>query len=153
MIYLSLVVLAGLLLTLSIIDVKTFRLPDELTFLLIGTGLLQSALIQNQFKESILGAVVGFAVFFTIEILFKKIRGKDGLGRGDAKLLAGGGAWCGLYGLPFIVLIASGMGLIGALFPSIRKNDRIPFGPFLAMGILIVWIALNANWLGIPLRQ
>ncbi|NNE58600.1 MAG: prepilin peptidase [Hellea sp.] len=145
--------MAGLLLILSIIDLKTFRLPNLLTILLTVTGLLQAHFILDQLKESILGAAIGFTIFVAIEILFKKIRGKDGLGRGDAKLLAGGGAWCGLYGLPFIVLIASGMGLIGALFPSIRENERIPFGPFLALGILIVWIALNATQLGIPLRQ
>jgi len=55
------------------------------------------------------------------EYAFKTLRGKDGLGRGDAKLLAAGGAWCGWMGLPFIVLIASGFGLLAALMPSIRK--------------------------------
>ena len=80
---------------------------------------------------------------------FKKLRGKDGLGRGDAKLLAGGGAWCGWMGLPFIVLIGSGMGLVAALFPSVRNQKRIPFGPFLALGILIVWLAFNLERFGI----
>jgi len=143
MIYLSFAILAGLLLALSVIDLKTFRLPNVLTFSLIGTGLADAWLFSGELTNRLIGAAVGYGVFVSIELAFKKIRGKDGLGRGDAKLLAGGGAWCGWMGLPFIVLIGSGMGLVAALFPSFRKAGRIPFGPFLALGIFSVWFALN----------
>ena len=87
---------------------------------------------------------LGYLVFVAIEYGFRALRGKDGLGRGDAKLLAAGGAWCGWMGLPFIILIASGFGLLAALIPSVRQsaeNGRIPFGPFLAFGIFMVWAA------------
>lgn len=147
MVYLSLAVLAALLLALSVIDLKTFRLPNVLTFSLIGTGLAEAWLFQGGFASGfynrLLGAAIGYGAFFLIERSYKALRGKDGLGRGDAKLLAGGGAWCGWMGLPFIVLIGSGMGLVAALFPSVRKSGIIPFGPFLAIGILSVWIAMN----------
>lgn len=147
MIYLSFVILAVLLLTLAVIDLKTFRLPNVLTFTLIGTGLAEAWILRGGFSEPfynrLIGAGLGYGTFFLIEHGFKAIRGKDGLGRGDAKLLAGGGAWCGWFGLPFIVLIGSGMGLVAALFPSFRKSERIPFGPFLALGIMSVWAALN----------
>ena len=49
-------------------------------------------------------------------------------------------------GLPFIVLIASGSGLVALLFPWLREKadkDRIPFGPFLAYAIFIVWLAFQ----------
>lgn len=91
-----------------------------------------------------IGLILGYSVFVIIEKGFKTLRGKDGLGRGDAKLLAAGGAWCGWMGLPFIVLIASGLGLAVTLLPTMRdyiKNSRIPFGPFLALAILMVWTA------------
>jgi len=143
MIYLSLFILAGLLLALSTIDLKTFRLPNILTFTLICAGLIEAWFFSGGFRDRLIGAGIGYTVFVAIELSFRHIRGKDGLGRGDAKLLAGGGAWCGWIGLPFIVLIGSGMGLVGALFPSIRKMERIPFGPFLALGIFTVWFALN----------
>jgi len=100
--------------------------------------------IAGAFSERIIGMALGYLVFVAIEYGFKALRGKEGLGRGDAKLLAAGGAWCGWMGLPFIILIASGFGLLAALMPSIKKsagNGRIPFGPFLACGIFMVWIA------------
>lgn len=151
MIFVSFAILAGLLLALSIIDLKTFRLPNVLTLALIGTGLIEAWIyygglndrIWGGFTNRLIGAGLGYSFFVTIEVLFKKVRGVDGLGRGDAKLLAGGGAWCGWMALPFIVLIGSFMGLVAALFPSIRKQGRIPFGPFLALGIISVWFALN----------
>lgn len=149
MVYLSLAILVSLLLALSIIDLKTFRLPNVLTFSLIGTGLLEAWLFSGDLTNKIIGAVIGYGVFLAIELGYKSLRGQDGLGRGDAKLLAGGGAWTGWFGLPFIVLIASMMGLVAALFPSIRAKKQIPFGPFLALGILIVWFSLyNRQLLG-----
>ncbi len=142
MIYVFLIILVSLLVALSIIDLKTFRLPNVLTFSLIGTGLLDGWLRADDLTNRIIGAVIGYSVFLAIEIGYKSMRGQDGLGRGDAKMLAGGGAWTGWYGLPFIVLIGSVMGLVAALFPSLREKNRIPFGPFLALGILIVWFSL-----------
>jgi len=136
--------LLAFLLALSWIDAKTYRLPDKLTLPLIPLGILQGYLLAGDWTPGLIGALVGYAVFVSIEYGFKALRGKDGLGRGDAKLLAAGGAWCGLAGLPFIVLIASGMGLVAALMPSVRRNaelGRIPFGPFLAFGIFMVWAA------------
>lgn len=135
--------LVGFLAGLSWTDIKSYRLPDKLTFPLMGLGLIEGY-IANVFSERVIGMALGYLVFVTIEYGFKALRGKDGLGRGDAKLLAAGGAWCGWMGLPFIVLIASGFGLLAALMPSIRQsseNGRIPFGPFLALGIFMIWAA------------
>jgi len=136
-------VLFCVLIILSWTDIKTYRLPDKLTFPLMGMGLM-NGYFADVLTERIIGLVLGYLVFVAIEYGFKALRGKDGLGRGDAKLLAAGGAWCGWMGLPFIVLIASGFGLLAALLPTIRKsaeNGRIPFGPFLAVGIFMVWAA------------
>jgi len=135
--------LLGGLAALTWADIKSFRLPDKLTFPLMGVGLFYNYLM-GDIIDSVIGLALGYSVFVAIEYVFKTLRGKDGLGRGDAKLLAAGGAWCGWMGLPFIVLIASGFGLLAALMPSFRKsskNGRIPFGPFLALGIFMVWTA------------
>ena len=131
------------LITLSWTDIKHYRLPDKLTFPLMGLGLVEG-FIASAFTERLLGMALGYLAFVSIEYGFKALRGKDGLGRGDAKLLAVGGAWCGWLSLPYIVLIASGLGLIAALMPYVRKslkNGRLPFGPFLAIGIFMVWAA------------
>jgi len=136
-------VLLGFLIALSWTDIKSYRLPDKLTFPLMGVGLIEG-FIEGSFSERMIGMTLGYLAFVTIEYGFRMIRSKEGLGRGDAKLLAAGGAWCGWMGLPFIILIASGFGLLAVLMPSIRKsteNGRIPFGPFLAFGIFMFWAA------------
>jgi len=133
-----------MLLALTRADMREYRLPDILTLPLIVIGFIQAYALNLGWQNSFIGALAGYAAFVAIEIAFKILRGKDGLGRGDAKLIAAGGAWCGWAGLPFIVLIASGMGLIALLFPSFRKKSdagHIPFGPFLALGIALVWFA------------
>lgn len=139
----------GGLCALAVIDWRTYRLPNPLTYGLITLGVFQSIILDTlTLQDSLIGAVTGYSAFVMIEWGFKRLRGIDGLGRGDAKLLAAGGAWCGWWGLPFIVLIASGTGLLMAFLPSFRtqfNSGKIPFGPFLALGIAIVWLSLQLS--------
>ena len=146
----SALVLAALLLTLSFIDIKSYRLPNKFTFPLIAAGLGQAYILGLPIKDHMIGAIIGYAVFFAVEQLFLKLRGYPGLGRGDAKLLAGGGAWTGWFGLPFIILMASLAGLslmlaavlTGRLKPQSVSKLAIPFGPFLSAAIFLVWCML-----------
>jgi len=135
------VILVIILTALAVIDFRTYILPDYLTMPLIGLG-LAFAYTQGQLNEALIGAIVGYSGFVLLEIAYKQLRGKDGLGRGDAKLLAAGGAWCGWFGLPFIVLIASAFGLVHALMLARTNNDALPFGPHLAAGIFLTWLSL-----------
>ena len=133
--------LFGMLAALAVIDFRTFILPNLLTLPLIAIG-LGFAYWQNGLKPALIGATIGYAGFVLLELIYKKVRGKDGLGRGDAKLLAAGGAWCGWYGLPFIILIASASGLVHALLQRKNETPILPFGPHLALGIFLTWLAL-----------
>jgi leader peptidase (prepilin peptidase)/N-methyltransferase len=138
------VCLLAVLIWLSLIDIKTFRLPNVLTFPLIGLGLIQAWILDGHLLLSVIGAVVGYLVFYGVEIAFKALTGKDGLGRGDAKLLAAGGAWCGALLLPTIVLVASMSGLVVIVILQLWKkipasHMQIPFGPYLALAISSVW--------------
>ena len=72
------------------------------------------------------------------------MRGRDGLGGGDAKLLAAGGAWVGISGLPTVLFAGAGTALIAAgililAVYRLRRDTALPFGPFLALGIWFVW--------------
>lgn len=136
------VLLAGALAALAWIDIRTLRLPDMLTLPLIMCGLLFAWAETLAIRDSLIGAVAGYLFFFAVEKAFLHLRGKEGLGRGDAKLLAAGGAWCGWMGVPLIVLIASSAGLLAAVayLVTVRKRvEAIPFGPFIAVGIAAVW--------------
>lgn len=138
-------VLISALLRLSYIDWQTYRLPNIWTKSLIAFGLFYNLNFSLDFYPYLLGAVLGYATFWGIETAYRLIRKRDGLGRGDAKLLAAGGAWCGAMTLPFIILIASSAGLIYILLQPAeeRSKMKLAFGPFLAAGIAITFLALK----------
>ena len=127
-----------LLIALASIDFETGFLPDALTFPLIGLGLVANLTnLFVLFSDAVIGMALGFGVFWGIALAFKKLRGIDGLGQGDAKLLAGLGAWLGWQSLPIIVFMAAlaglaGIGMMAFRGNKIERDTPIPFGPALA---------------------
>lgn len=138
--------LGWLLLALSAIDLRTRRLPDTLTISTLVLGLIATLLLDRErFLDHALGAAAGYLSFVLVEHGYRWLRKADGLGRGDAKLLAALGAWVGWQGLPSIVLVAaaSAIGVI-LILALVRREPpaattSIPFGPFLALGGWVVW--------------
>ncbi len=127
------------------IDAKTFILPDLLTLPLILAGL---GVTEWQAPAALTlhaaGAALGFVSFWGLNALYRRLRGRDGLGLGDAKLLAAGGAWDGVASLPDIVLLAGLLGLAAALLLRARWRAPMPFGPALAaaifaMRLVMIW--------------
>jgi leader peptidase (prepilin peptidase)/N-methyltransferase len=132
------------LLYLAYFDLRTFRLPDIITLPLIFTGLLFNCLSNQRFasfQDSIIGAILGYTGLWLLNSLYRALKKQNGIGMGDAKLLAALGAWLGWQPLPSILLIASLTGLIGGLIWLIwnKQNHRaaFPFGPFLAIAGII----------------
>jgi leader peptidase (prepilin peptidase)/N-methyltransferase len=134
------------LIALAAIDIDTQLLPDDITLPLLWLGLLLS--VQGLFVDSetaIIGAVTGYMSLWIVFHLFRLLTGKEGMGRGDFKLLALFGAWLGWQSLPQILLLSTIPGaLFGiALIASGRGERRTPiaFGPFLAIAgwISLVW--------------
>lgn len=139
-------VLGWALLALAVTDYREFVLPDEITLPLIPLGLLAAWWIDDAaLPHHLIGAAAGFLVFWGIARLYRRLRGREGLGLGDAKLLAAGGAWVSWQGLPGVVLWASLSGLAYALIRSalgegMSATDRIAFGTHLCLGIWLVWL-------------
>ena len=135
------------LIALGAIDWRTGYLPDALTFPLILLGLgFGAAGVFQPWQMALLGAALGYGVFWAIGATYRAFRGVDGLGLGDAKLLAAGGAFAGPYALPFIVLIAafsalSYIGLANLRGAGLSAQSEIRFGPFLAVGVAGAFIA------------
>ncbi|WP_417498210.1 prepilin peptidase [Maricaulis sp.] len=131
---------------LSLIDARTQRLPDIFTLPLILAGIAVNGLIFSAPWAAIAGAAIGYGALVALELAYKRLRGRDGLGRGDAKLLAAGGAWCGPWLLPMILLAGSVSALLYVgLLALIRQrapdpNQPLPFGPWLALGIALCWV-------------
>ena len=142
------------------IDLRTKYLPDQITLVVMWLGLIAS--VDSLFvpaKEAIAGAVLGYVSLFSVNWVFRQVRGKTGMGHGDFKLLAALGAWAGYKLLLPIVLVSSLVGaVIGTLFLLLTKRGRdtyIPFGPYLAIAgwIVFLWgeqmLALYLRLLGL----
>lgn len=127
------------LLTLGWIDARTLRLPDALTLPLILAGLLVTSLAAPwALYDHAAAAAAGYISFRIINALYRALRGRDGLGAGDAKLLAAAGAWLGLAALPYVVFGAALAGLAFALAGGLRGTRRIAFGPALAAAFFVL---------------
>jgi leader peptidase (prepilin peptidase)/N-methyltransferase len=133
-------VLLWSLIALTFIDFDTQLLPDNITLPLLWAGLLANVaglLPGVSLRDAIIGAIAGYLALWTIYWLFKLIRGKEGMGYGDFKLLAALGAWLGWQMLPLIVLLSSVVGaVIGLGLVAFKGRDhQIPlaFGPYLAI--------------------
>ncbi|MFZ6750965.1 prepilin peptidase [Undibacterium sp. Ren11W] len=136
------VLFVWLLIAMTFIDADTQLLPDDLTYLLLWSGLLIN--LNGSFtslSSAVIGAAAGYLSLWSIYWLFKLATGKEGMGYGDFKLLAALGAWMGWSMLPIIILLSSLVGaLVGIslmLFTKMSKNKPIPFGPYLAAAGLI----------------
>ena len=134
------------LIALAMIDADTQLLPDSITLPLLWLGLLLSVwAVFVDSQTAIIGAVAGYMTLWLVFHLFRLLTGKEGMGRGDFKLLALFGAWLGWQSLPQILLLSTIPGaLFGiALIASGRSERRAPiaFGPFLAIAgwISLVW--------------
>lgn len=132
--------------TLTFIDIDHHLLPDQLTLLLLWLGLFFS--LFNLFstpQDAILGAISGYLIFALVQIVFRFLTHKTGMGQGDYKYLAGLGAFLGWQLLPLIILFASVSGVILTFFIMIlkrqMKSEPLPFGPYLALAgfIALLW--------------
>ena len=136
---LATLVLYVALVRLAAIDLRTFRLPDRLTLPLAAAGLGWSAWVAGGWPVmAIAGAAAGYGCFALLGWIHHRRRGIEGLGLGDAKLLAAGGAWLGVGVLPWIVLLAA-CGALGSALVLRSGGGRIAFGPWLALAIAACW--------------
>lgn len=135
-----------MLIALIALDVAHYWLPDKLTLplLIIGLG-IGFAGIDPPLVDRIWGAAGGYLSLALIAYVYKQVRGGDGLGGGDPKLLGAIGAWLGWQALPMVLLGGSGVGLLYVLFRSLQgrpmtATDRLPLGALMALAAFPLWI-------------
>jgi leader peptidase (prepilin peptidase) / N-methyltransferase len=134
------------LIALAFIDADTQLLPDDITLPLLWAGLVANLFeVFVPLREALIGAIAGYVSLWLVYWAFKLIRGKEGMGYGDFKLLAALGAWLGWKALPAIVLLSSAVGaVIGIALIVLQGRDRatpLPFGPYLAIAGAIALFA------------
>lgn len=147
-------VIGGILIVASFIDFDSYILPDILTLpgaVLALAGayfVLRPALGWPTLTESLVGAAIGGGLFWLLQFLYRKLKGMEGLGTGDIKLMLLLGAWSGWPSLPF-TLLAAGVTAIAGYIVYNRMNQSeeptmVPFGPFLSLGGMLY--VLFGDW-------
>lgn len=134
------------LLLLAVIDGEHFWLPDMLTLPLGAAGFAVSILVLREpVWTPLLGAVIGFGSLWLLAWIYERVRGREGLGGGDPRLLGAIGAWTGWSALPSVLVWAGLAGISVALAQLVLRrrvtmDQRLPFGVFLAIGAWLTWL-------------
>ncbi|MHA6268374.1 prepilin peptidase [Aliiroseovarius sp. CAU 1755] len=141
-------VFAALLIWISVSDFETFEIPDTASFLLLASGLLV-AFQSGELWTATLAAVLWSGAFLAVALGFTALRGIEGLGLGDVKLMAGIGAWLGLLAPIYLVLAAAVSAIVVLLTVSAISGNKsanttktgIAFGPFLCLSAWAIWLS------------
>ena len=130
------------------IDLDHMIIPDAISLNGMAIGILAAVLglIPGvDWKLSVVGLVLGGAILYLPAVAYKRIKGVDGLGGGDIKLLAMMGTFTGPYGVIFILFVSSLIGSLGALVGVVFRRTGtatpIPFGPFLTAAAVLYVLA------------
>lgn len=141
------VLLFVILLAISVIDIRTLTIPDELNAVLAAAGIAQILLLNG---ACLITHIVGASLFGGVLLLARQLHatrtGTIGLGLGDVKMAVSAGFWVTPFHLPHVLALATGTGLLALLGarllgPTIEISTvKLPLGPFLALGLMSVWL-------------
>lgn len=148
-------VFGAMLIALAGIDLDHYILPDVLTMPLIPLGILfQGVWMGRPWNLLLIDVVCGPAFLLALREGYRRLRGIEGLGLGDVKLMAGIGAFLGWRGVLGTVFAGSLVGAVVGIVLAVRRGAgmqlKLPFGPFLVGGALL-WLLLeltgHSGWL------
>ena len=135
------------LLVQTFIDFRYQIIPDEITLPGMLLGLVASGFFPELHHESVwwqgllrsfIGLLVGGGFFYVTGIIAEWLLKKEAIGGGDIKLLAMIGAVLGWYGVIWTIFLSSLAGsIIGVYLRLTRGDERIPFGPYIALGAVV----------------
>ena len=145
-------ILFFLLFVISSIDFKYLWIPQGLINTGFLLGLINIIFVSvtaktNYFYFGIVGTLLSFFIFQLIRFIGRTIYKKEVMGKGDSKLIAMLGLWLGPLGvvlaIAFSYISAAIVILIGIFLKKIKLKQTIPFGPFISLGGMLVWIFGN----------
>ena len=150
---LFLIILSLSFIIIFFIDLKHFIIPNVLTFSMMALGFVKSFdpnlnPIFPNYVNSLIGGFFGYGIIWSIIFFYKQIRKKEGMGLGDAKLLAVIGFWFGWISIPFVIFLSSTIALIVVVPDLLKKSKKltsqIPFGPYLIIATIIFIVFKDA---------
>lgn len=133
---------------LALVDIRHGIIPDWLNLSIAGLGLVKVVVIEGSaagIEAGCEGVAIGL-IFWLLRRLYFRWRNIQGLGLGDVKFLAAAAIWTGIGGLPLLLLIAAltalaAAGVMQLAGQSMTRRTSLPFGPFLAIGLLLTLVA------------
>ena len=145
-----LMILSLSFLIIFFIDLKHFIIPNVLTFPMMFVGFIKSfdpnlhSLFPN-YLNSLIGGLLGYGIIWAIIYFYKQVRKKEGMGLGDAKLLAVVGFWFGWVSIPFVLFCSSILALLWVVPDLIKKSKKltsqIPFGPYIILASILFFVS------------
>ena len=139
---------------LAMIDAEHMILPNKITYPMFVVFILYRVLDASyqggtsSILDGAVGAIVGGGFLWGLGALWKVLRGIEGMGLGDVKMMVGVGMFLGWELALFAIFVGALTGTIGGLFlarkDSVDLQTRIPFGVFLAVGSVISMFVGNA---------
>lgn len=140
-----------LLLTLAALDVRHQWLPDRLNAILAMSGLTACLVIAvPTLTDRLIGGFAGFASLALVAVAYRSVRGREGLGGGDPKMLGAIGCWLGWQALPLVILGASLVGILVAISWRLRgkavaSDNMLPLGSLMAITAFPLWLYQTAS--------
>ncbi len=140
------------MLLITVIDSRVMLIPDALSLPAIPAGFAAAHFVEQKdvaavFADNGVAALVAAGALLALRVIYRRVRGMEGLGLGDVKLAGAAGAWTGLEMLPLACLLATCGALAAVMIKSLTSTDKpdmktaVPFGSFIAPAIAIIWIA------------
>ena len=134
-------IFACAMIMLAVIDLEHRILPDVITLPGIVLGFLFSLFMPPGWRESLVGLVAGGGSLWLMGEVYYRVRGEEGMGFGDVKMLAMIGAFLGWRSMLLTLVLSSFLGsIIGLVMIALKRGDMkyaLPFGTFLAAGALV----------------
>ena len=122
------------------IDFKYQLIPDEVDILICVCGVVNLLLNIDNWWNYLLGALIGAAIFYLLNVIALLILKKEGMGMGDVKLMGALGLLFGIKNILVITLVSFFIGaIIGVIVMIIKRKEKeeyIPFGPFIVIGVV-----------------
>jgi leader peptidase (prepilin peptidase)/N-methyltransferase len=126
-VYVAHFALALSLVAAAFIDAEHMFLPDTITIGGAVLGVATATLRGMSLRDSLVGTAAGFVmVWLPFIVVYPRLRGRHGMGMGDAKLTALAGAWFGWGGAFFVLMAGAVQGTVAALviFLTVGKIDE-----------------------------
>jgi leader peptidase (prepilin peptidase)/N-methyltransferase len=142
--------LGFVMIAIAAFDARYFIIPNKFSGAAVALGLAaattaQEANIAASVVSAILRGIILASLFYAFRLLYRSLRGREGMGLGDVKLAGVAGVWLGWIAVALAIDIAAlaalGMVLLGALRGHrFTGSSKVPFGLFFAPAIWVGWL-------------